>query len=71
MQPAIEDAVRLQNVTDIVVLCDGEFSDFDFRAIRKRCPDVGFSFVAIGQSAAWEKMQALAHQAQGFFQHEK
>lgn len=71
MQPALDEAVRLQEVSDIVVLCDGGFEEFDFRAIRNRYPDVAFSFVALGEGADSKKMQELAHQAQGFFQHEK
>jgi outer membrane receptor for ferrienterochelin and colicin len=35
MEPAILEAVRLDKVSDIVTLCDGEFTDFNFDAIEE------------------------------------
>lgn len=73
MRPALEEAILLRDVSDIVVLCDGKCENFDFDAIRKRCPKIDFSFIALGASADWQKMQKMAHAAgsQGFFYHEK
>lgn len=71
MQPAINDSTRLKDVTDIVTLCDGAFVAFDFESIARSHPEVKFHFVAIGPQAATGKMEEMARQGKGFFQHEK
>ena len=71
MRPAINDATSLKDVTDVVTLCDGEFGAFDFASIVRSHPEVKFHFVAIGPDAATGKMEEMARQGKGFFQHEK
>ena len=71
MEPAILEAVRLANVSDIVTLCDGKFTDFNFDAIARDHPEVRFHFVAIGDAAATEQMQQMANVGRGYFQHER
>ena len=72
MGTAITEAVQLKQVSDIVTLCDGEFSDFNFDAIARSHPEIRFHFVAIGDQAATEQMQRMASSGnRGFFQHER
>ena len=71
MEPAILEAVRLDKVSDIVTLCDGEFTDFNFDAIARYHQEVRFHFVAIGDAAATKQMQQMANVGRGYFQHER
>ena len=71
MGPAIMEAVRLERVSDIVTLCDGDFEDFDFDTVARSNPEVRFHFVAIGDQAATGEMMKMATKGRGVFQHER
>jgi hypothetical protein len=72
-RPAMTEATKLSEVTDIVTLCDGGFNDsthFDFLSVARSFPKVKFHFVAVGEGAETKIMMEYAAAGRGHYQYE-
>ncbi len=72
-RPAMTEATKLSEVTDIVTLCDGDFNDdirFDFPSVARSLPKVKFHFVAVGEEANTKIMMEYAAAGRGHYQFE-
>ena len=77
MKTAIEDSMkRFPDATDVYVMCDGDITPFSllpdqssWATFRAQYPQSTFHFIALGQGASYEPMEAMATIGGGTFTH--